>query len=291
MPFPPLPPSLSFDTIPELINIKEMLEKGFMSLNDAELSIANLAESAERKNELCSTAHEFTTQKQESNDTFIEFTSAREFTSLRQHNNNDFFQMYRPSLLEKSKSLIINENNDSCDTSARECPSLLQHNNNDFFQMYRSSSIEKSKSLVINESNDACDTVENNSSLAEQRLAHVEQMLQTILNQISHGPNSITQTHQSSQKRATPTRSSNFSSGLSMVSALSQSDNIIDDSSVGEKAMRENNELRKEIEALKLKLASVQYQQPPLDETMSTSVSPHRSKKKRKRKLMKKPWK
>ena len=52
MPFPPLPSPLTFENTPELLDLKEKLEKGENSLEETELAIANIVQSVENEKEV-----------------------------------------------------------------------------------------------------------------------------------------------------------------------------------------------------------------------------------------------
>jgi hypothetical protein len=70
MPFPRLPSSLTFEGRPELLIMKDKLEKGEVALDDVEAQIAKMAsESREREEEVFSPAREFPSLR--ANDDFL----------------------------------------------------------------------------------------------------------------------------------------------------------------------------------------------------------------------------
>lgn len=232
MPFPSLPSSLTFENTPELLDLKEKLDKGDISLEETEVAIAAILESIENEKEV--------------------FSSALEFSSIKEETNNPFF-----SICE-----VDNEN------------AHLSHMSDD------DNLTEAMRS-------------DNNDLTGEDRLLRVEQILQTVMNQMN-GPTTFAQTRNTPIIRAPPIRPSHGNSATSMVSALSTSDYIVDEGIAKESDTKEKDELRKEIEDLKRQLAYAQKQPTyalSLDDTTSTSTNIDKKMKKKKRKLLKKPWK
>ena len=151
-----------------------------------------------------------------------------------------------------------------------------------FFSAYEEAMNQNTNSLYIIDSDNDSDPGGNNNYLPEQRLAKVEHMLETLMSQIQS----------SSIRSSQPRPNHDVLSCTSMVSALSLSDYIADESTFQTKEMKENQELRKEIAALKLQLASAQTrQEATLASLGDTNTTNSRYKKKRKRNFIKKPWK
>ena len=231
MPFPPLPSPLTFENTPELLDLKEKLEKGENSLEETELAIANIVQSVENEKEV--------------------FSSALEFLSIKQDSKNLFFSINESDNENAHLSQMSDDGN---------MTEALNSNNNDS---------------------------------TEDRLVRVEQMLQTFMNQINI-PSTFAQPRNTSIVRAPPIRPSLVNSATSMVSALSNSDYIVDEGIAKDNDMKEKDELRKEIEDLKRQLANAQKQPAHVlssDDASSNSADIERKKKKKIRKLLKKPWK
>ena len=177
-------------------------------------------------------------------------------------------------------------------STAHEFPSIKKDCDNTFFGIFEAEN-EHRDSICRNDKSMGSDdrSIDRNTTVrAEQRLAHVEGMLQMIMNQIND-PHFFTQTPQTPLIRSQPTRPSLVTSGTSMISALSTSDNIADISIVKQNEEREKTEMQREIEELRRKLAIAQNPAyiGSLADTASASTGVQRAKKKRKR--LKKFWK
>ncbi len=189
-------------------------------------------------------------------------------------------------------------------SSAAELPSMKQReSNNIFFSIYEGDD-EHNQSLFLEDSGDDADgSGADNETVLEQRLGHVEHMLQSLMNQITpstfhqHQNQNQNQHQQHPQQtsliRAPPIRASTLvTSGTSMISALSNSDHV---SAVQQQNddTRDKDELMKEIDYLKRQLDIAKQTNTftiRAEESESTISSSMIRAKKKKRKL-KKPWK
>ncbi len=256
MEFPQVPQRLSFKRIPILQELRDKLQRGELSLNEVETELANLE----------FYQNEF-------------FASANEFSSMKNEDLNTF-KIEEIEEEDQDMSQSFEANDDSFVNVPIESVSSVQEE-------------EEEDNEAHPQPEPSPKAIESNS--AEQRLEHVEQMLQTLMNQMNEQKSTNQESH-TSAVRTPQIRPSLVSTGTSMVSALTNSDNIGDGGGgVKQNDTQERERLLQEIEYLKRQLAYAQ-QYPPnyvnaLNETGSISTGVRQQKKKRKRKLIKKPWK
>lgn len=283
--FPSYPSSLSCEAVPELLVLKEKFEKGILSLEDAESAIENMIQSHEIEQD--------------------NFFSIRgnvmmgEETYNRPENEKEFF--YSVHEHSSSKRENTDQVDSEIDLSSSGNASRQQSSHNPFLSIYHSTNKYSPASFsYVDESDVSSDKnttasskpADKNNDLSELRLARLENMLQTLINQMNESSSSV-QPRQSSLIRAPqPIGPALVTSGTSMVSALSNPDNFVEEGMIRDYQKQENDQLRKEIDDLKRQLAYAQNQvvhTNTLCDTTSTStgVNNMMKKKKRSRKLLK----
>ncbi len=260
MKFPQLPLQyLNPELIPIIDDLKEKLQRGYLSLSEVEVELSKLTFLAINEDEI--------------------FTTAHEFQSLRQIEETE-----DENCLDNSKSFESN------DDSFVKVP--FESNIEDV-GVESVSAVEEDTKVQSVELEGKPNSIEPSST--EQRLVNVEQMLEKLMNHMNE-QSSVNQPSNPSISRAQNVRPSLITSGTSMVSALTNSDNIADGSAaIKQNDTRDREQLLQEIDDLKRQLLYVQ-QNPQnyintLNETTSTSTGIENQKKRKRKKLMKKPWK
>ena len=275
MEFPPIPPTLQSTSRVQLRidELKGQLKGGEISFNECEIELSRL--NFLSKDDIFASAHEFPSMKNEHNSFKIEV--------LEEGNDEHTFKNEET---EEENDNEISQSFESNDDSFVKVPvgSDIQHAGIESI-----TTVQEEEDIEVNLSQPHSRTITSDS--AEQRLIHVEQMLRKLMNQMNE-QSSVNQIHHSSVIQDPPIRSS----GISMVSALTNSENIVDGGTLKRNDTRDREQLLQEIEDLKRQISYL-HQNPPnyidaLNETESTSTGVIRQKqKKRKRKLLKKPWK
>ena len=277
MEFPPLPAGLTFERFPVLRKLKEKLIRGELSLDEVERELLNIV----NEDDIFASAHEFQSIKTDEFETF-------KIEEIENENDTNRLNSFDSFLRIPDEPNIEDRGLESASTL--EGKPRAVDNNGDVDDDVDDD--DGDKNIEAKQPGLRIEPVVSN--LSEQRLSNVEQMLETLMNQMNEFQ-STTQRSNVSHVRAPPNRPLLVTTGTSMVSALSNSENFVDGNAIKHSDTRDREQLLQEIEDLKQQLMHVQ-QNPAnyittLNETTSTSTGIHRQKKKRKRKLMKKPWK